>query len=209
MAVVLLHVGIRTLQVEGAPTGLKSLLRLGLGNVNFNTLVNFLPHAPVSAAQSPCIVLRKAEVNQGNLALYSNIFFANLWQIIISLLYITLNALFSCFLVSDEWMGYHKTRKTLRVSFPEGIQRSTYFISMPFRYGIPLTTSMAFLHWTVSQSVFVVRVISHYSDGSLDAGSTITAAGYSPLGIMICTLCSDSLFSLSLDIIPLFNTHAP
>ena len=49
VAVILLHFGIRTLQVEGAQTDLRSLLRLGLGNVNFNTLVNFLPHAPVSA----------------------------------------------------------------------------------------------------------------------------------------------------------------
>ena len=100
-------------------------------------------------------------------------------------------------LVSDEWAGYQKTRKTLRVSFPEGIQRSSYFISMPLRYGIPLTVSMSLLHWTVSQSVFVVRVISHYSDGSLNAESTITAAGYSPLGIMICMLYSSPLLPLS------------
>ena len=113
-------------------------------------------------------------------------FFANLWQMIISFVYITFNALFSCILVSEEWLGYHKTRKTLHVSFPEGIQRSSYFISMPYKYGAPLMISMALLHWTVSQSIFVVRVVSHYSDGSLDAGSTITAAGYSPLGIMIC-----------------------
>ena len=122
---------------------------------------------------------------------------------IISLLYITFNALFSCMLVNDEWGGYHKTRKTLRVSFPEGIQRSSYSISMPFRYGIPLTISMALLHWTVSQSVFVVRVISHFSDGSLDVGSTITAAGYSPLGIMICTLHSDPILSSLIVIVPL------
>lgn len=114
---------------------------------------------------------------------------------IISLLYLTFNALFSCLLVSDELAGYHKTRKTLRVSFPEGIQRSSYFISMPLRYAAPLTMSMALLHWTVSQSVFVVRVISHYSDGSLNVGSNITVAGYSPLGIMICTLYSNPLLS--------------
>lgn len=30
-----------------------------------------------------------------------------------------------------------------------------------------------------------MRVISHYSVGSLDAGSNITVAGYSPLGILI------------------------
>ncbi len=188
VAVILLHFGIRTLQVEGAPTGLSSLFRLGLGNVNFNTLVNFLPHAPVGAAQLPCTCCINAEANQGNRALYSNIFFANLWQMIISLLYITFNALFSCILVSEEWSGYQKTRKTLRVSFPEGIQRSSYFISMPLRYGAPLIISMAVLHWTVSQSVFVVRVISNWSDGTLDIGSNITAAGYSPLGIMICML---------------------
>lgn len=121
---------------------------------------------------------------------------------IISLLYITFNALLSCLLVSDEWASYHKTRKTLRVSFPEGIQRSSYFISMPLRYGVPVTISMALLHWTVSQSVFVVRVISHYSDGSLDASSNITATIYSPLGIMMCMLCTSPLLSPSLMIGP-------
>ena len=123
---------------------------------------------------------------------------------IVSFLYITFNALFSCMLVSDEWAGYYKTRKTLRVSFPEGIQRSSYFVSMPLRYGIPLTISMALLHWTVSQSVFVVRVVSHHSDGSVDAGSTITAAGYSPLGIMICMLHAGPLLSTSCFIFLLF-----
>ena len=135
------------------------------------------------------------KANQGNRALYSNIFFTNLWQIIISLLYVTFNALFSYIRVSEEWAGYQKTRKSLRVSFPEGIQRSSHFISMPYRYGVPLIISMALLHWMVSQSVFVVRVISHYSDGSLDAGSTITAAGYSPLGIILCTLSPSSLMA--------------
>ena len=53
VAVIFLCMGIRTLQVEGAPTGLGSLFRLGLGNVNFNTLVNFLPHTPVGTTQFP------------------------------------------------------------------------------------------------------------------------------------------------------------
>lgn len=48
---VFLHLGIRTLRIEGAPTGLKSLFRLGLGTVDFNTLVHFLPYYPVGAAQ--------------------------------------------------------------------------------------------------------------------------------------------------------------
>ena len=184
-----LHNGIRELQVAGAPTGLKSLLHLGLGQVNFNTLVGFLPHSPVGAAQA-LYSTQMLTASQGNYSLYSCIFFANMWQMIISILYLTFNALLSCLLFSDEWAGYHKRRKTLRVSFPEGIQRSSYFISMPLKYGVPFTTSVALLHWTVSQSVFVVRVISHWSDGSPDAGSNINAAGYSPLGIILCMLCS-------------------
>ena len=52
VAVILFHFGIRQLQVEGAPTGLKSLCRLGLGIADFNALVNFLPHTPVGSALS-------------------------------------------------------------------------------------------------------------------------------------------------------------
>ena len=140
--------------------------------------------------------LHNAEANQGNPALYADIFLANLWQMIVSLLYLTLIALLGDLLVSEEWAGYHKTRKTLRVSFPEGIHRSSYFISIHFIYGAPLVISMAFFHWTVSQSVFVVRVISHYSVGSLDAGINITVAGYSPVGILICKSPTISLLSL-------------
>ena len=57
---------------------------------------------------------------------------------------------------------------------------------MPFKYGIPLTTAMAVLHWAVSQSVFVVRVVSYWSDGTQDFPATVTQSGYSPLGIIIC-----------------------
>lgn len=190
VAGILLHRGIRELQIEGAPTGLKSLLHLGLGQVNFNTLVGFLPHDPVRAAQALYSFTQMLTASQGDRSLYSNIFFANMWQMIISILYLTFNGLLSCFLFSDEWAGYHKTRKTLRVSFPEGIQRSSYFISMPLKYGVPFITSVALLHWTVSQSVFVVAVTSYWSDGSLDAGSNINAAGYSLLAIILCMLCS-------------------
>lgn len=87
VAVFLLRFGNCTLQVEGALTDLMSSFRLGLGNVDFNTLVNFLPHAPVRATQCPRVSLDNAEANHGSSALYANTFFANLWQMIISLLY--------------------------------------------------------------------------------------------------------------------------
>jgi hypothetical protein len=68
-------------------------------------------------------------------------------------------------------------RKTLRVSAPVGIQRSSYFVSMPLRYGIPLIATMSLLHWLVSQSLFVVATISYGGDGV--AGQTVYTSAYS------------------------------
>lgn len=47
-AIVLLHFGIVNLQHQGAPTDIRALFRLGLGDANFSTLVNFLPQDHVS-----------------------------------------------------------------------------------------------------------------------------------------------------------------
>ena len=107
--------------------------------------------------------------------------------------YLALNALLSSLLVGHEWAGYSAARKTLRVTFPQGIQRSAYFISLPLKYGIILTASMSLLHWTVSQSIFVIRIDSQYSNGSPDTRSTITASCWSPLAIIICMFSSSSL----------------
>ena len=118
--------------------------------------------------------------------MYQDILFANMWQLLISLSYMAFNALISCLMVAAEWAKYSGKRKPLRVSFPQGIQRSSFAVSMPLIYGIPLTVTMAVLHWAVSQSIFVVRVVSYWSDGSQDFDSTITAGNFSPLGIIIC-----------------------
>lgn len=80
-------------------------------------------------------------------------------------------------LVADEWAGFSKDRKTLRVSAPAGIQRSSYILSVPLRYGLPATVLFAILHWLVSQSTFIVRVIRVDWEGALTTGWT--TAGYS------------------------------
>jgi hypothetical protein len=77
-------------------------------------------------------------------------------------------------------------RKTLRVSAPVGIQRSSYFVSMPLRYGIPLIVTMSLLHWLISQSLFVVATVSYESDGT--AGTPVYTSAYS-LQAMIVGAC--------------------
>ena len=49
-------------------------------------------------------------------------------QLVISLVYLIFNALLSCLLVNDEFTHFAISRKSLRVSFPEGIQRSTFHL---------------------------------------------------------------------------------
>jgi hypothetical protein len=39
---------------------------------------------------------------------------------------------------------------------------------MPWRFGIPLMSSSAILHWTLSQSVFVMVVEAVAEDGTID-----------------------------------------
>ncbi|KAK3637796.1 hypothetical protein LTR56_012002 [Elasticomyces elasticus] len=77
-------------------------------------------------------------------------------------------------------------RKTLRVSAPRGLQRSSYFVSMPWRYGIPLISSMALLHWLMSQSLFVVAAVAYGGDG-IPQVPTYTSA-YS-LEAIVVTAC--------------------
>ena len=114
---------------------------------------------------------------------FVNILIANTFQVIVSLAYIVHNGLISCMLVADEWCGYAKDRKTLRVSAPVGIQRSSYVLSMPLCYGIPMTVFFSVMHWLVSQSIFIIRVNKFDCHGEPERGWT--TIGYSLIPCLI------------------------
>ena len=87
------------------------------------------------------------------------ILFANIFQLLISFLYLFYNSILTRQLVADELMRFLREKKPLRVTSPVGImQRSTYALSLPFRYAVPLMAAMILLHWFISQSIFVVNV---------------------------------------------------
>lgn len=115
---------------------------------------------------------------------------ANLPQAILSYLYLTFNALFTCMLVANEWTHYGKTHKYLRTSSPIGNQRSTYWLHIPWKYGLPLTILSGLLHWMASQSIFMVQINVTVVKDSLridDLQSSISTCGYSPLAIIFST----------------------
>lgn len=116
----------------------------------------------------------------------ANILVANSPQLLISLFYMVYNSLLTTFLVQREFSQMHRRdRKTLRVSEPEGEQRSSYPLSLPLRYGVPLQGSSAVMNWLISQSLFLARVTALHPDGSVDEAHTFSTCAYSPMAVIL------------------------
>ena len=96
------------------------------------------------------------------------------------------NAVFTSMLASREWSHFAIKRRALRVTKPRGLQRSTYWLGIPYRYAIPLLGLSGLLHWLASQSLFLAH-IEIYAWDTEDVLYTISTAGYS-CGAIICTL---------------------
>jgi hypothetical protein len=171
VAVGLLVAAFVPLQRRGIGITIPSFWSLGFGSLTPYTYI-VIPNFP------------RADPN----GLIANVMLANLPQFIVSFMYLFYNAMLSCFLVQREFTRMWTVRKPLRVSEPRGIQRSSYFISLPLRYGIPLYTTSGILHWLISQSLFLARITAFYPDGSVDEVSSFSTCGYSPIALFISRL---------------------
>ncbi|PVH88666.1 hypothetical protein DL98DRAFT_580231 [Cadophora sp. DSE1049] len=126
----------------------------------------------------------------------ANVLFANFPQLILSFLYLAYNGLFTSMLGAVEYGRFSQHRKGLRVSSkPEGAQRSSYYLQLPYTYGMPLIVLSIVLHWLVSQSIFVVLIhISKWTELKQYQGfgymDNLTACGYSPIALFFVVLVS-------------------
>ena len=93
--------------------------------------------------------------------------------------------MFTTMVTAHEWSLFASTRKYLRVSEPKKGQRSTYWLQLPWKYSLPLLSISILLHWLVSRSLFLVRINVYGWDGTQQSDRDISAAGYSPLAILI------------------------
>jgi hypothetical protein len=179
---------------------LGDVLGIGLGRIDPRTVIAFNPNAN----EWPF---------KGVPGILANVFLANSPQVIISLIYFSYNATITSMLLAREWSTYFSEAKGLRVSTNEsGVQRSTYFLQLPYRYAIPLLIFSCVLHWLASQSIFVVAVEVYNMHGYHNTtgqcyhwgsepiaytflresrtnagycGADFITCGYSPLGIFI------------------------
>ncbi|KAJ4348981.1 hypothetical protein N0V95_004978 [Ascochyta clinopodiicola] len=178
---------------DGMPRSLADLASLGLGAVD--------PRVMIAS-------------DLGITDLVSNSLIANTPQLVLSMSYFAYNAYFTNMLLGYEWLSYAQKRKGLRLSrSPTGEQRSTYFLQLPYRFGIPLVILSGILHWLVSQSIFLVSIdLYDYMDNKSVAGQqwlrdsvrwdddrplSITTCGYSPIAI-IFVLVIGSLMLMAL-----------
>ncbi|THY44811.1 hypothetical protein D6C99_06632 [Aureobasidium pullulans] len=102
---------------------------------------------------------------------------ANLPQVMLSFLYLLFNGLLTSMLAAREWSHYAQERKPLRVSTPKGMQRPTYFLSLPYRFASPLLVLSGALRWLVSQSLFLASITTELRDGRTLAEDTSNSHG--------------------------------
>lgn len=116
------------------------------------------------------------EFTLGN-SLISNVLLANTPQIVISFVYLFYNNVFTCMVMAHEYARFASVRKPLRVTRPYGEQRSTFWLQLPYRYIVPIMLIMAFMHWSVSRSIYLVQLEIYDNNGELIAGRSVTDVG--------------------------------
>jgi hypothetical protein len=117
----------------------------------------------------PRTIVQSHLASSGLSGIGQNVIVANITQVIISLVYFSYNATTTSMLLAHEWSEFFRRSKSLRVSSSrQGLQRSTYFLQLPYRYALPLLCISALLHWLASQSLSVVSVELHNMFGVHD-----------------------------------------
>ena len=129
----------------------------------------------------------------GDTAFYATTLFSNGAQFFMSCWWYLGNALLTTMVLSHHWGLFITKYRRLRVSAPEGKQKSSYSLSLPYRYSVPLLAGSAAAHWLLSQSVFVVqtRGFAYTGDESTAEGFTRmpsldgSVVGYSAIGLVL------------------------
>ncbi|MCJ1381499.1 hypothetical protein MMC17_004610 [Xylographa soralifera] len=116
-------------------------------------------------------------------SLAGKVMVTNTPQVLFSLIYLFYNSLFTGMLSTAEINSLAYCRKPLRVSHPQGAQRSTYYLQLPYRYAIPLMVLSGLLHWLISQTVFLVNIAVFDTNSVKQPDRAVSACGWSASGL--------------------------
>lgn len=124
------------------------------------------------------------------ISMLASVVVANTPQLIITMSYYCYNAVMTSMLAASEYSSYGTNRKGLRVTWPVkgSEQRSTYWLSVPYKYGVPILLLYMILHYLISQSIFYLLLITYDPLGNPADSKKISSLGYSSMPIFLSIL---------------------
>ena len=129
----------------------------------------------------------------------ASILLANTPQALLSFLFFIYNGLFSSMLLVEKWAGFAHERKVLRVSWPIGRQRFSYWLQLPYKYDVSLLIVSGLLHWLVSQSLFLAHLIRLHDSLPVDSFfDVISTCGYSFIVIIFVIILGSIILLLGI-----------
>lgn len=166
IGVLLLQASITEVKIFRSYQSTKEVLDLGFGNPDTQTAFS----------------IRSMET----LDLVKNLLVANVFQIALSTTYYLYNSLWTAQCCALEWSLLAKKHQPLRVTAPIGKQTSSWFLHLPYKYGIPLNLSLMTLHFLISRSIFSLNI--KWYDIHDQLALSESTVGYSPVAIL-CSVC--------------------
>lgn len=158
------------------------LWKLGFGAVSSESLIKII------------------SMPKGQGGIIASVLLANTPQALLSFLFLTYDGLLSSMLLMEEWIGFAYERKALRVTWPIGMQRSSYWLQLPYKYAVPLLIISGALHWLVSQSIFLAHLVQRHDISSpVDPFfDTISTCGYSLIAIIFVIIVGSIILLLGI-----------
>ncbi|OJJ42781.1 hypothetical protein ASPZODRAFT_76111 [Penicilliopsis zonata CBS 506.65] len=115
---------------------------------------------------------------------------ANLPQLLITITYFAYNNVLTSMLVAVEYSSYGNTRKPLRVTWPveNSQQQSTYWLTIPYRYGLLFLIIQMIIHWLVSQGCYYLFLTPYTIIDEPDPNNIYSGIFLSPLPIILAAI---------------------
>ncbi|KAI0019744.1 hypothetical protein F4780DRAFT_430810 [Xylariomycetidae sp. FL0641] len=141
-----------------------------LRNYRLSTTLASLWNMGFGEVHDYAIALTGAWRSLGGASFYATMMLVNAPQVVMGCCWFLGNSILTRFMLAHRWAQLITKRAGLRVPTPEGHQRSAYFLSLPYRYSIPLLIFSTLAHWLLSQVIFVVQTRGFTYDISLEDG---------------------------------------
>jgi hypothetical protein len=162
------------LSLESLPKNIAQIWKIGFGNIAGNNLLNM------------------------STSVLGGVILANTPQMVLSYLYLAFNAVYTEMLVAKEWSSYVDGRKALRVTAPIGQQRTSYWLSVPFRFALPMTIMSGLLHWLTSSGFFAAHVTILDALDRSKIAKDISTCGFSPIAMILTIITATIVYGSGL-----------